>query len=941
MNFFSFLVLRKQSMKHDIVRMEFLMAWLCGAFFTGLSEVSPSLPAHISVLKSWDSLLLTQLDQEVLGNSSLRSHSQSLLLLQAPGEKQLPVVQASFGPFTVKQELSLPSSPSLLSLPLFWGDRMGAWSRFLDPGFEETEELQTSCLIQSSSGVCVANLTFPHSWFTTETGKTRAADGSSSAEAELYYSISPLHAPPACLETVLQPSQNELHYTGAVALRSGGAPGPDSGEEEELKLDPNVVIRSPKGPLKLGQPIKVGVLLRENCTAELVVIRAKLKKGLSVESVSPSLDSDYWTVSVEETLGSKHHTTSLIIRRAARSHTHSSLLFWEPARLSLQSDNFTGPAATRRISWQVEYPGQNPLWGSKGALTRITLTHRALLGIVPVTQTPSLVNTAILTGLRVSLPVTVLAVEHDGTVYDVTHYVTCRSTNEDIVKVSSDCSSVFVDGFESSQGGLGVRVEFQLESLAGALLLSVWVPRLPLTLQLSDAQLSQIRGWRAHSNTDCSPQYQRSTVQVLAQFAAVPLDPKGQLTFMLGSPDWFIDVTELVRDWLRTAEPRIATLSPEGILIGREPGVTSLQVVSSLWDTVIGQREVTVSSDKVTLGDLSVQLISGLTLSIKPSAGLHGVVTATASAQQQLHTYRQEAVLSIWLQFSDDTTIPLETFDPGTYSLHLLSLAEGVVTLETVATETDRGDGSKPLPLVVARGDGGGPLIRAELSDAGCHRLKKQQQQPIRKKTGVLAGGSGWVRVNFDLRRRGEGDSGRGGLFRERRKVWRGRGGRRWRRRGGRLAWRPEEGFERGRGVRRRSLQRRLAGFLGVGADGRAASVGAGDWDVCSTGGVLPRHPGLPGELRDVRPEVPAQRGRGRGRRRRRRGFGEEPPQLAVARHGPGGAGQAGGPRRRSLPTEERAGRVGGTLPHRGGRAGVAPRAHAARLPQRGARRPC
>ncbi|XP_058877394.1 transmembrane protein 132A-like, partial [Acipenser ruthenus] len=668
------------------------------------------------------------LDQEVLGNSSQRSHSQSLLLLHAPGEKQLPRGPGFIRTFHCKAEPERPTEAA-------------------------AARKQSSITASPPLGT----------------------------------------APPACLETVLQPSQNELHYTGAVALRSGGAPGPDSGEEEEeeeLRLDPNVVIRSPKGPLKLGQPIKVGVLLRENCTAELVVIRVKLKKGLSVESVSPSLASDDWTVSVEETLGSKHHTTladhpqSSTIAHTQRSSRvivfmfmFPSVLFWEPARLSLQSDNFTGPAVTRRISWQVEYPGQNPLWGSEGgaALTRITLTHRALLGIVPVTQTPSLVNTAILTGLRVSLPVTVLAVEHDGTVYDVTHYVTCRSTNEDIVKVSSDCSSVFVDGFESSQGGLGVRVEFQLESLAGALLLSVWVPRLPLTLQLSDAQLSQIRGWRVHSNTDCSPQYQRSTVQVLAQFAAIPLDPEGQLTFMLGSPDWFVDVTELVRDWLRTTEPRIATLSPEGILIGREPGVTSLQVVSSLWDTVIGQREVTVSSDKVTLGDLSVQLISGLTLSIKPSAGLHGVVTATASAQQQLHTYRQEAVLSIWLQFSDDTTVPLETFDPGTYSLRLLSLAEGVVTLETVATETDRSDGGKPLPLVVARGDGGGPLIRAELSDTGCHRLKKQQQQPIRKKTGVLAGGSGWVRVNFDLRRRGEGDSGEGeDYFGERRKVWRG-----------------------------------------------------------------------------------------------------------------------------------------------------------------------
>jgi len=47
---------------------------------------------------------------------------------------------------------------------------------------------------------------------------------------------------------------------------------------------------------------------------------------------------------------------------------------------------------------------------------------------------------------------------------------------------------------------------------------------------------------------------------------------------MLGSPDWFVDVTELVRDWLRIENPYIAALDKQKHLIGLKPGITSLYV---------------------------------------------------------------------------------------------------------------------------------------------------------------------------------------------------------------------------------------------------------------------------------------------------------------------------------------------------------------------------
>lgn len=75
----------------------------------------------------------------------------------------------------------------------------------------------------------------------------------------------------------------------------------------------------------------------------------------------------------------------------------------------------------------------------------------------------------------------------------------------------------------------------------------------------------------------CEPVYQRSTIQILAQFSAQSAT-QGQPIYMLGSPDWFVDVTELVQDWLRIENPYIAALDKQKHLIGLTPGITSLYV---------------------------------------------------------------------------------------------------------------------------------------------------------------------------------------------------------------------------------------------------------------------------------------------------------------------------------------------------------------------------
>lgn len=52
-------------------------------------------------------------------------------------------------------------------------------------------------------------------------------------------------------------------------------------------------------------------------------------------------------------------------------------------------------------------------------------------------QDTDILNTAVLTGKKVVMPVRTVAVEEDGVVTDVSDYTDCSSTDEDVLKVWS------------------------------------------------------------------------------------------------------------------------------------------------------------------------------------------------------------------------------------------------------------------------------------------------------------------------------------------------------------------------------------------------------------------------------------------------------------------------------------------------------------------------
>lgn len=96
----------------------------------------------------------------------------------------------------------------------------------------------------------------------------------------------PINHPSRCVEDKGQAqSQRQLFHIKAVTLKEEGEKEREQNrtkeeetclkgqEEEELSLDSHVVIRYHRGPVLIGQPIRVSVNLRANFNAEFVVIR--------------------------------------------------------------------------------------------------------------------------------------------------------------------------------------------------------------------------------------------------------------------------------------------------------------------------------------------------------------------------------------------------------------------------------------------------------------------------------------------------------------------------------------------------------------------------------------------------------------------------------------------------------------------------------------------
>ncbi|NWX53949.1 T132A protein, partial [Promerops cafer] len=601
------------------------------------------LPVELEVLGVPESYRLQRVDQDVAPNSSLHTRSETFLLLHAGSQ---PLVQATYPPFSTRQVTGTPVAPRppqgvpatttiLVSLqemsmesppgsaawairavslessvspaePVARQDHPGNWDSSRDWDHSRARDLpcvtlhthhrgrvaRGTCRLQAPLGVCVVELEIPPRWFSLGSHSHRSRRRDSEPlepperpePAELRYSVG------ECGGQELEAPR----FLGMLELRAG-----EPERRQEVRLDEKVLLHVPNVPLRPGQRFTATIALRHNFTANSLTLRIKAKKGLQVVSARPTIPST-WSVHLERSRGPKHSTAVVTCRRLGDTPANpDSSRVSEPAaflHLDVAVENGTGGLAPARpLTWQVEYPGQDPEAQKDKLVWEIQVSERDVRALVPLVQELEILNTAPLTGIPRAIPVKLVAVEAGGGVSELTDPVGCESADKQVLQVSDSCDLVFVGGKES-RGARGARVDFWVRRLRAELSFSVWAPLLPLRVQLGDPILEQLRGWRLPGGPDsavvesedpaeeperrargCRPQFQRTGLRVLAHFVAHPLDGGRHLSYLPG-PEWLLDVTHLVAARTHIQDPRVASLEAGAVVVGREPGVTSVEV---------------------------------------------------------------------------------------------------------------------------------------------------------------------------------------------------------------------------------------------------------------------------------------------------------------------------------------------------------------------------
>ncbi|XP_049722183.1 transmembrane protein 132D [Elephas maximus indicus] len=751
------------------------------------------LPVTYHIHNADVSFFLKEANQDVMRNSSLQSRVESFLIYKA---KRLPVLNASYGPFSIEQvvpqDLMLPSNPfgftskfSLnwklkayilrdkvyLSRPkvqvLFyivgrdWDDHSATEKlpclRVF--AFRETREVRGSCQLRGELGLCVAELELLPGWFSAPmvvAGRKKAVEQPDGSPVELYYTVRPGDERGDCAKgdsrtssglrtghSDMDESSPPLQRIGSVFLYQTQSPP----SLRELRLDNNVAVHYLPRSVRQGDVLTFPISVSKNSTEDHFTLRAKVKKGVSIVGVRASSPS-IWDVR-ESTDHTGRHAPAVIVcrKKPAASESSADGASYEIMQIDVEVEEPSDPAATQLVTWQVEYPGE--LTSDLG-VSKIYVSSKDVIGVIPLAMEAEILNTAILTGKTVAVPVKVVSVDEDGTVTELLESVQCRSSDEDTIKVSDRCDYVFVNGKEM-KGRVNVVVNFTYQHLQGALEMTVWVPQLPLHIEVSDTELNQIKGWRVpivankrpardseeedeeeRRGRGCALQYQHAMVRVLTQFVAEAAEPEGHLAHLLGS-DWQVDITELVHDFMKVEEPRILQLQGGQVLIGQELGMTTIQVLSPLSDAILAEKTVMVLDEKVTITDLGVQLVTGLSLSLQLSPGSNRAIFATAVAQELLQRPKQEAAISCWVQFSDGSVTPLDIYDGKDFSLMATSLDEKVVSIHQ--------DPKFKWPKIAAETEGQGPLVKVEMViSESCQKSKRKS---------VLAVGTANIKVKF------------------------------------------------------------------------------------------------------------------------------------------------------------------------------------------------
>ncbi|XP_048519028.1 transmembrane protein 132E-like [Dendroctonus ponderosae] len=633
--------------------------------------------------------------------------------------------------------------------------------------------LRAACSPEGEEGACLAQITIPASWWPplTPPGHPDKPTKTPARLVQVAYSVLepwPEEGEGCRPQMAVQPGV----VLGQVPLAAA------QGAYKELKLTEAVRMLVPHPPLFPMSRLHVAVFLDRAKARDVtaVVIRARVKSGIRLLDATPS-GVTAWNITVEINARHTGATVTLLRREppeedgATQSPAECVELFtW---LLEVTEDEIYEGA---RIVWTARFePAQleEQLFHSSAQrsdsrkfTTRFEIQKDDIQAVVPISKNWEVLNTAVLTGQQVSQAMKVFIVSQAGKAADVTFQASCHSEDDSVLKVSSSCGSVYVDGSEQ-RGSMNASVVVKYGTYTGLARFTVWMPEFPLEVVVGDSRLSQLKSWRvpeyhpvsvksrrrkraaapwggapdleASGNMVerplCRLRYQQTSVEVYAHFLATDHE-SGRVSYLVNRRTW-LRVTELVLPCLRVSDPRIASLHGK-VLQGRSMGRAEVQVLSPVTSRVYGSREVRVVNEKVGVTKMAVRVVTGLQLNISPDTSVENGYVAETSVTRKLTAQYQEGLLDIELEFSDGSRTALRDIADTDYHLVVESLDPAVVAFAPMVASHH--------PRVIAVGEGSGDLLQVTLLlPEECRTASRTKAKPA----GPLATAAAQITVDF------------------------------------------------------------------------------------------------------------------------------------------------------------------------------------------------
>lgn len=480
-------------------------------------------------------------------------------------------------------------------------------------------QVNMRCVPSADTGMCVTGLSIPRHWLNGTV---------SSQTASIKYGLLPS-------------DMKELNQVSLMAERKPMAEG-------------NFVILAPLYLLNVGDTFSLQVFAHYPKPVKYYTLMFSLSSGLKVKQVEAVVS---W--SVQTTFNGASEFVVFGVRRDFQNVERTATSKYITINVEVtENAKLLNPEYMECIvSHVVDQEGNQLLHSPLKAvfedrfgrheIGRFVVVQDEVKALFIVPDSSVIVNTALLNGRRIDIALAVFGLTASGRVLNVTE-LTCRSLNVPVLKVANDCSSVFVNGSETS-GSSEAVIEVSSHNLTTNTSFVVWAPKIPISLSVIPAKLKRIRDWYDPDNF-CKSRYQHARVTGKVDFSNGKESLKG------------VDVTQHVKDNFKSMNTSVAEVF--GLTIhGKNVGRTTVEInVPSLGRTV-AEVVVEVINEDIRTYILDMIVATRVFLSLPKSLNSSLEYDLNVIIEETFFIPDDEGSLVISVQYSDGVVNSFHNLD--------------------------------------------------------------------------------------------------------------------------------------------------------------------------------------------------------------------------------------------------------------------------------------